>query len=136
MWPDASLPATVAAIDLAAFAHNIQVVRRLLPATCQILAVVKADAYGHGAVPLARVAQQQGVAYLGVARCPEGVVLRQHGITMPILVMGPTWPEEIATLVAHRLTICYPCQGRYGYAPLWAGARPGGRFSAPPQPLP
>lgn len=104
MSPDTSLPPTVAEIDLTAFAHNIQMVRACLPPTCQILVVVKADAYGHGAVPLSRVAQQQGVAYLGVARCSEGVTLRQQGITAPILVLGPTWLEEVETLVAHRLT--------------------------------
>ena len=104
MPPDTSLSPTVAEIDLTAFAHNIQMVRACLPSTCQILAVVKADAYGHGAAPLSRVAQQQGVAYLGVARCSEGVTLRQQGITAPILVLGPTWSEEVETLVAHRLT--------------------------------
>ncbi len=104
MASDSSLSPTVAAIDLSAFAHNIHMVRASLPPACQILAVVKADAYGHGAVPLARVAQQQGVAYLGVARCSEGVTLRQQGITAPILVLGPTWLEEVETLVAYNLT--------------------------------
>ena len=93
MSSDASMPPTVAEIDLAAFAHNIQVVRAVLPATCRILAVLKADAYGHGALPLARVAQQQGVAYLGVAvprrrgPAPAGDCGTHSGL-------GPTWPRK------------------------------------------
>lgn len=104
MTTGGTTPATVAAIDVQAFVHNLQAIRACLAPTCQMLAVVKADAYGHGALPLATVAQQHGVSWLGVARCPEGVALRQAGIHSAILVLGPTWPEEVAALVAHRLT--------------------------------
>ncbi|MGE3539412.1 MAG: alanine racemase [Candidatus Tectimicrobiota bacterium] len=103
MRPGAT-PATVLDIDLPAFVHNIQAVRSRLAPTCQMMAVVKADAYGHGAIPLAMTARRHGVDWLGVARCSEGVALRQAGIHGPILVLGPTWPEDIAALVAHRLT--------------------------------
>jgi alanine racemase len=68
------------------------------------MAVVKANAYGHGAELLATVALQEGASWLAVARCQEGMTLRQHGIEAPILLLGPVWPEEVAALVAYRLT--------------------------------
>jgi alanine racemase len=61
-------PPLVAEIDLGAFAENICAIRTRLASGCQIMAVVKADAYGHGARPLVTVASQQGVARFGVAR--------------------------------------------------------------------
>jgi alanine racemase len=67
------------------------------------MAVLKANAYGHGAVPLAKIAVAEGVTLLAVARCEEGVALRHAGITVPIVVMGVTWPEEVETLIGHRL---------------------------------
>jgi alanine racemase len=95
--------ATVAEIDVGAFAHNIRFIRSRLASACQLMAVMKADAYGHGAVPLAAVAVQQGAAWLGVAQCQEGVILRQAGITAPILVLGHLWPEDIEALLAYHL---------------------------------
>ena len=95
---------TVAEIDLGAFAQNLRAVRQRLAAGCQLMAVVKANAYGHGVAPLARVALQHGATWLGVARCEEGLILRQEGITAPILVLGTTWPDELAALLTHRLT--------------------------------
>jgi alanine racemase len=68
------------------------------------MAVLKANAYGHGAEPLAAVALQEGASCLAVARCQEGIALRQHGIEAPILVLGPVWPEDIEALVGYRLT--------------------------------
>ena len=97
-------PPTVAEIDVGAFAYNIRTIRARLAPSCQIMAVVKADAYGHGAGPLTTVALQHGVTWFGVARCQEGVALRHGGIAAPILVLGPTWPEEAETLIEHRLT--------------------------------
>lgn len=98
------LPPMVAEIDVGAFVYNIRAIRARLASGCQLMAVVKADAYGHGAGPLARVAIQHGVTWFGVARCQEGVALRQDGIAAPILVLGPTWPEEAEALIEHHLT--------------------------------
>jgi len=98
------LPPTVAEIDLGAFAHNLQTTRARLAPGCGLMAVLKANAYGHGAVPLARVAAQHGVTSLGVARCQEGIALRQQGIQLPIVVLGPTWPEEVEALLTSQLT--------------------------------
>ena len=97
-------PPAIAEIDVGAFSHNMRTVRECLPPGCEIMAVVKADAYGHGAPALAEAALATGAAWLGVARCLEGAALRQHGIRAPILVLGPTWPEEIEPLIDHRLT--------------------------------
>ena len=97
-------PPLVAEIDVGAFAGNIRAIRTRLAAGCQIMAVVKADAYGHGAGPLAAVAVKHGVAWFGVARCQEGVALRQYGIDAPILILGPMWPGEVETLIEYRLT--------------------------------
>jgi alanine racemase len=94
---------TVAEINIAAFAHNIRLLQSRLPSSCQLMAVLKANAYGHGAIPLAAIASQQGVAALAVARCEEGVDLRQAGMTAPILVLGSVWPEEVETLVRCHL---------------------------------
>jgi alanine racemase len=96
-------PPTVVEIDRTAFAHNVRIIRACLSPSCALMAVMKANAYGHGAAPLAAVALQQGAAVLAVARCEEGVGLRQAGITAPILVLGPLWPETAAMLVSHRL---------------------------------
>ena len=94
----------VAEIDVGAFAENIHAIRTRLASGCQLMAVLKADAYGHGAGPLAAVAVKHGVAWFGVARCQEGVALRQYGIDAPILILGPTWPEEVEPIIEYRLT--------------------------------
>ena len=97
-------PPAMAEIDVGAFTHNIRTVQDCLPSECEIMAVIKADAYGHGAAALAEIALAGGATWLGVARCLEGAALRQHGTRAPILVLGPTWPEEIEALIHHRLT--------------------------------
>jgi alanine racemase len=97
-------PPTVADIDIAAFTHNVSAVRARLAAPCELMAVVKADAYGHGASPLAALALQAGATWLAIGRCDEGVQLRLHGIDAPILLLGPIWPDEIDALLAYRLT--------------------------------
>ena len=102
--PSTGAPPALAEIDVGAFTHNIRTVRNCLPAECEIMAVIKADAYGHGASALAEVALAGGATWLGVARCLEGAALRQQGVRAPILVLGPTWPEEIDALIHHRLT--------------------------------
>jgi alanine racemase len=78
-------------------------VRRLAPRS-EVLAVVKANAYGHGAIELTRTLQQLAVHRFGVATVDEGIALRQAGIQDPILVMGPTVPAQFPDLIAHRLT--------------------------------
>lgn len=91
-------------IDLNAISHNVMELRRITSNGSQLMAVVKANGYGHGAVEVALVALKNGAASLGVARMGEGLHLRRAGITAPILILGYTPPEHSATLVAHRLT--------------------------------
>ena len=75
-------------IDLSALAHNVRQIRGLLAPSTKIMAVVKADAYGHGAIDVARTLTDIGVEWLAVATVTEGIELRQAGIFAPILVLG------------------------------------------------
>lgn len=99
--PSESFP-TSASVDLTALAQNVAHVRRLAP-QADVLAVVKANAYGHGAIEVARALQQLAVHRFGVATVDEGVALRQAGIRDPIVVLGATMPTQFSELVAHRL---------------------------------
>ena len=90
-------------VDLGAIRANARVlVERACPAA--LCAVVKADAYGHGAVPVARAALDAGATWLGVALVEEGVELRDAGIDAPILVLSEPSPEAAPTVVSRRLT--------------------------------
>ena len=92
-------------IDLKAYAHNLHYVKALLPPDCAMLAVVKADAYGHGAPQLARRALAEGVTMLGVAGILEGIELRMAGINAPILVMTQPPPDQLTLVVEHGLRL-------------------------------
>jgi alanine racemase len=88
-------------IDLAALAHNVRQVKRLLSAKTQLMAVVKADAYGHGAVTVAQTVLQHGATWLGVATIGEGIELRKAGIDAPILILGAIHSPEQIRAIAH-----------------------------------
>jgi alanine racemase len=79
----------VAEVDLEAIRHNVRRLMRDLPEGAVHCAVVKADGYGHGAVPVARAALEAGSTWLGVATAPEAEELREAGFTAPVLVFGP-----------------------------------------------
>jgi alanine racemase len=93
-----------AEINLSAIAHNVRQIKSLLQKDTQLCAVVKADAYGHGAVPVARAVLEAGASQLAVAILGEGIELRQSGITAPILILGYTPPEQAPLVVMHDLT--------------------------------
>lgn len=100
-------------IDLAAIAHNVRQLKRVLAPATELMAVVKADAYGHGAVTVARTALQHGASWLGVATIPEGIELRAAGITAPILLLGAAnTPEQVRAIAKWQLqpTLCTPKQ--------------------------
>ncbi len=99
------LPLTYAQIDLDAIAHNVRAIKAHIGPQVMLMAVVKANAYGHGAVEVARAALRHGADWLAVARADEGIALRQAGITAPILVMNYTLPEAIAAALEHGLTL-------------------------------
>jgi alanine racemase len=95
--------ATRAEIDLQAFRHNLQTLRKYLDPQTRIMAVVKADAYGHGAIPCSRIAIESGIGYLGVGVIEEGIELRENGLNTPILILASIFPEEAEDLVRHDL---------------------------------
>jgi alanine racemase len=98
-----SYPAWVE-INLGAVAANMREIRRVTDPAAGILAVVKANAYGHGAVEVSKVALASGASWLGVARVSEGVELREAGIDAPVLVLGYLTPEQYSEAVYYQLT--------------------------------
>lgn len=93
-----------AEIDLAAIAHNVRELRSKTGPKSKFMAVVKADAYGHGALPVSQVALQYGADYLGVAILEEARQLREAGISAPILILGYTPAEQASDLVKLNIT--------------------------------
>ncbi|WP_227762624.1 alanine racemase [Zhaonella formicivorans] len=91
-------------IDTDAIRHNFARVKELVGPDVHILAVVKADAYGLGAVETARVLAEAGASMLGVTTVDEGVELREFGIELPILVMSPFLPGEAGLIIKYNLT--------------------------------
>jgi alanine racemase len=90
-------------VDLDAFARNWDEMKRLVGAGVRIMQVVKADAYGHGAIEIASVALKNGAACLGVANADEGVQLRVGGIDAPIIILSPSPDSEINTIIKYNL---------------------------------
>jgi alanine racemase len=94
---------TRAEVDLDALRRNVAAVRNVAP-SAEILAVVKANAYGHGAAVIARALEEERVGMLGVALIEEAIELRNAGIRAPILVLGGSYEGGYDLLVAHQLT--------------------------------
>lgn len=92
-------------IDLAALEHNYRQLRRRCDPRVKFLAVVKADAYGHGLLPVARKLAAAGVDYLGVGSLEEGLALRQAGIRLPVLLLLGILPREADKAVAADLDV-------------------------------
>lgn len=84
-------------VDLDAISANVASFRRHIPETTGIMAVVKADGYGHGAVHVGQQALRSGADSLAVAMLDEAVVLREAGITAPVLVLGYTPVDSVET---------------------------------------
>ena len=91
-------------VDLDNFTHNWHEIRKLVGPDVKILSVVKADAYGHGAIEISNVALKNGATYLGVANADEGVQLRVGGIDAPILILSPSMGLEIDEIIKYNLT--------------------------------
>ena len=100
---------TWAEISLDNLRHNYEAIRKSLPADCRFLGVVKADAYGHGALPVSRLLQEAGADYLAVSCLDEALELRRGGITMPILILGHTPQEYTGTLIEENITQTVTC---------------------------
>jgi len=95
---------TFAEIDLAALQHNFKVIRSALPGTTEILAVVKADAYGHGFMDISRELEHLGVNAFGVAFLAEAIQLRKSGIDKPILLLGGVYPGQERKCIGYNLS--------------------------------
>lgn len=113
---------TWAEIDMKALEHNYAALREQLPIGCKFLGVVKADAYGHGAIPVAKKLEELGADYLAVACLDEAAELREAGIGLPILILGVTPAEFTADLVHYDLT---QAVGDLDLARAYAGAAAG-----------
>lgn len=100
---------TWAEISLDNIRHNYLAIRASLPEGCRFLGVVKADAYGHGALKVAKLLQDNGADYLAVSCLDEALELRAGGVTMPILILGHTPPEYTGTLIAMNITQTVTC---------------------------
>ena len=96
--------ATRAEIHLEALRHNVRAIRSLLKSEVKMMAVVKADAYGHGALPCTRAVLEAGADCLGVGIVAEGIELRESGVRAPIQVLTGHFPDEIDDLIQHDLT--------------------------------
>jgi alanine racemase len=101
-----------AEVDLDAAAANVGVIRGHLRAGTKVLAVLKADAYGHGAVPAARRLVRDGVDMIGVGDSSEAIELREAGVTAPLLILGAIVPGEVEKVVAYGVAASIHTQGR------------------------
>src|SRR6202789_4506412 len=93
-------------IDLGKLRRNLQLIRGDLPKSVQLMAVVKDEAYGHGALDVARIAMEEGAWGFGLSTLEEAMCLRDDGITAPLLLLGERQEAELEWCVAHDLTVC------------------------------
>ena len=114
-------------VDHAALRHNLGVLRRLAGPEKQVIAVVKANAYGHGAIEVSRTLLAEGVELLAVATIDEGISLRRAGVTAPIIVLWALGRPEAALAVAHDLQPVV--HDAAGIAMLEGAADPGRRLA-------
>lgn len=117
---------TVAEIDRSALRHNYRLLRSLIPGVSSVFAVVKADGYGHGAVPVARTLEEEGARMFGVATVEEGVELRRAGIHLPVVVLGGVDEPQAEEAHAHSLSSSLFERGQVEYL-----AREGKRTGVP-----
>lgn len=95
---------TVAEINLDNLRHNFSLAKKTAGCGVNFLAIIKADAYGHGAVSVARVLLEEGASMLGVATVDEALELRESGIGSPIVILGGVYPDEVKSVLTHDLT--------------------------------
>ena len=98
-----STRSTHVVINSAALRSNMRIIRESLPAGTSIMAMVKANAYGHGIIECSRIAQEEGIDFLGIAFASEGAAIREAGITLPMILMTPPEPEELDAIIEHDI---------------------------------
>lgn len=94
---------TYIVIEMDNIVHNLKELMRLTARGAKTMAVVKADAYGHGIVEVSKICCDNGADYLGVAILEEGIFLRENGVQAPILILGATFPERADDVIKHDL---------------------------------
>ena len=120
------LKRTWADVSLDNLAHNYTVLRRQVPAACRFLGVVKADAYGHGAVPVSHHLEELGAEFLAVSNLEEAVQLRRAEVRRPILILGytrPSMPGSWRRWICARRFTAWPMPG--SWRPVCWGPDPG-----------
>jgi alanine racemase len=122
----ALLTPTTATVDLDAVRHNARLIRRHVAPKTDLMAVVKADAYGHGAVRVARTLRNEGVEHFAVARVSEAVQLRDAGIEAPILVFEAPLREHLPAYARYRLDVTVSSKAVAGELIELAKRRPSG----------
>lgn len=103
---------TWAEVSLNNIEHNYRRIRSSLPEGTKFLGIVKADAYGHGAVEVAKRLEKCGADYLAIACLDEALELRRSGVNMPILILGHTPPEYVKALLDNALTQTVSCEAK------------------------
>ena len=103
---------TWAEIDLDALEHNFKTLQKRVGPAAGVVGVVKADAYGHGALQVGRTLEKLGAAYLAVSSLDEGRELRHSGVNMPILILGHTPEEYVPQLLEYKMTQAITCEAK------------------------
>lgn len=109
---ESTLKRTWAEIDLDALENNYHKLREHVGEDVKFLGVVKADAYGHGAVMVSRKLQEMGADYLAVSSIDEAMELRLNGIAMPVLILGHTPKEQVPRLLKYNITQAVTCEAK------------------------
>lgn len=109
---ESTLRRTWAEIDLDAVVHNYRMLKKRVGEQTKFVGVVKADAYGHGAVMVAQCLEEEGADYLAVSSIDEAMELRLNGIHMPILILGHTPKEQVERLIDYDITQAVTCEAK------------------------
>ena len=103
---------TWAEIDLDTLAKNYRILKKHIGDDVRFMGIVKADAYGHGSVQVARCLQEEGADYLAVSSIDEAMELRTNGITMPVLILGHTPRDQVRKLIENNITQAVTCEAK------------------------
>lgn len=109
---ESTLKRTWSEIDLDALIHNYKTIREKAGKDVKFLGVVKADAYGHGSIMVAKTLEEEGADYLAVSSIDEAMELRLNGIKMPVLILGHTPKEQVDRLIEYNITQAVTCKAK------------------------
>ena len=103
------MPSCWIEVDLNAIGNNYRAIREIVGESVAIIAILKANAYGHGAVEVAKTLSQAGAEYLAVTRLEEAIPIREAGVLAPLMLLAPALSDEVFEVVAQDLTACIAC---------------------------